>query len=56
MTANPETVKVGDKLAFVLHKMDGGSYRHIPVLKDGKPIGMISVRDMLRHILGLCRK
>jgi len=56
MTANPETVKVGDKLAFVLHKMDGGSYRHIPVLKDGKPVGMISVRDMLRHILGLCRK
>jgi CBS domain-containing protein len=34
--------------------MDNGGYRHLPVLKDGKPIAMISVRDMLKHILYLC--
>jgi CBS domain-containing protein len=56
MTANPETVRPTDSLAFVLHKMDVGGYRHLPVLKDGQPLGMISVRDMLSHITHLCAK
>jgi CBS domain-containing protein len=55
MTASPETVRPTDTLAFVLHKMDCGGYRHLPVLKDGQPLGMISVRDMLRHITRLCK-
>ena len=44
-----------DTLAFALHKMDGGGYRHVPVLDKGKPIGVVSVRDMLRHITRLCK-
>jgi len=55
MTPNPETVRPTDTLAFVLHKMDVGGYRHLPVLKDGQPLGMISVRDMLTHITRLCK-
>lgn len=54
MTPNPQTVRPTDKLAFVLHQMDVGGYRHLPVLKDGQPLGMISVRDMLRHMTRLC--
>lgn len=54
MTPNPETVRPTDTLAFALHKMDGGGYRHLPVLKDGQPLGMLSVRDMLRHMTRLC--
>jgi CBS domain-containing protein len=54
MTPGPETVRPSDTLAFVLHKMDIGGYRHLPVLQDGKPIAMISVRDMLRHVTNLC--
>ncbi|MCI0463195.1 MAG: CBS domain-containing protein [Gemmataceae bacterium] len=56
MTPNPETVTADDTLAFALHKMDVGGYRHMPVLSAGKPSGMISVRDMLRHITRLCRE
>jgi CBS domain-containing protein len=56
MTANPETVRSTDTLAFALHKMDGGGYRHLPVLKDGQPFGMLSVRDMLGHITRLCQQ
>lgn len=56
MTPDPETVAPTDKLAFALHKMDVGGYRHLPVVKDGKPIGVISVRDMLRHITRLCKE
>jgi CBS domain-containing protein len=54
MTPNPETVQITDNLAFVLHKMDSGGYRHLPVLQDGKVAGVISVRDMLRHFTRLC--
>jgi CBS domain-containing protein len=55
MTPNPETVAITDTLDFALHKMDGGGYRHLPVITDGKPSGVISVRDMLRHITRLCK-
>ena len=55
MTPNPTTVRPTDTLAFVLHQMDVGGYRHLPVLKDGQPLGMISVRDMLHHMTRLCK-
>jgi len=54
MTANPETVTPDDSLAFVLHKMDVGGYRHVPVVDQGQPLGVVSVRDMLHHLTRLC--
>jgi CBS domain-containing protein len=56
MTANPETVTAKDTLAFALHKMDVGGYRHMPVVSEDQPAGVISVRDMVRHITQLCRE
>lgn len=55
MTRRPETVRGSDSLAFALHKMDCGGYRHLPVVQDGELLGMISVRDLLRHITQICR-
>jgi CBS domain-containing protein len=55
MTAHPESVNEDHTLAFALHKMDVGGYRHLPVTSAGRPIGVISVRDMLRHITHLCK-
>jgi CBS domain-containing protein len=55
MTAKPETVACEDRLNFALHKMDAGGYRHLPVINDGVPLGVISVRDMLKHIVRLCK-
>ena len=56
MTRDPECVAPTDTLAFALGKMDAGGYRHLPVVDDGRPIGVISVRDILRHVTQLCRK
>ena len=56
MTATPETVTTRDTLDFVLHKMDCGGYRHLPVLDGERPVGVISVRDMLKHITRLCKE
>ena len=55
MTAEPETIGATDTLAFALHKMDLGGYRHLPLVHDGRPAGVISVRDIMRHITRLCR-
>ena len=56
MTRDPETVTASDPLAFALAKMDGGSYRHLPVVDHGIPVGVISVRDVLRHVMHLCEE
>jgi CBS domain-containing protein len=56
MTLKPETVKMDDTLAYALHRMDSGGYRHLPVLHEELPVGMISVRDMLRHFTKLSQE
>jgi CBS domain-containing protein len=50
MTPAPVTVAPTDLLAAALARMDTGGYRHLPVVSDGKPVGVISVRDVLRHL------
>ncbi|MCG8583402.1 MAG: CBS domain-containing protein [Pirellulales bacterium] len=50
MTPSPVTLEGRDKIAYALHKMDLGGYRHIPITDEGKLTGMISVRLILRYI------
>ena len=51
MTPSPEAVSANDSIAYALHAMDLGGYRHMPVVDDERrPIGIISVRDILRKI------
>jgi CBS domain-containing protein len=50
MTPHPETLELDDKIAWALHKMDLGGYRHIPIVDEGRPVGMISIRDILRYV------
>lgn len=56
MTRHPEAVTMMDPLAFALGKMSAGGYRHLPVVANGEPKGIVSVRDLLRHIMRLCRE
>jgi CBS domain-containing protein len=48
MTHDPETVgpdqQPGHAAAVMLH----GGFRHLPVLEGDKPIGIISIRDLMR--------
>lgn len=50
MTADPVTLETNDRIAFALHKMNVGGYRHVPILFDGKLAGVISIRDILRYL------
>jgi CBS domain-containing protein len=53
MSRDPETVSSEAPIAFVLGKMALGKYRHVPVVDCGRAVGMLSVRDVLRHIVSL---
>ncbi|QDT68032.1 CBS domain protein [Planctomycetes bacterium MalM25] len=50
LTPNPATISADDKIAFALHKMDLGGYRHLPVLEGDRPVSLISIRDILRYV------
>jgi CBS domain-containing protein len=47
MTRNPRTVSPDKTFSDALHIMHEGGFRHVPVVEDGRPIGMISCRDAL---------
>jgi CBS domain-containing protein len=50
MTPDPVTLETNDRIAYALHKMNVGGYRHIPILFQGKLAGVISIRDILRYL------
>lgn len=50
MTSSPEFVDLEARIAFAVHKMDVGGYRHLPVVSHGRIAGVISARDVLRYV------
>ncbi|MEM8866425.1 MAG: CBS domain-containing protein [Planctomycetota bacterium] len=50
MTPNPAVVPSDAKIAYALHKMNIGGYRHLPVLVGTRPVSVISMRDLLRYL------
>jgi signal-transduction protein with cAMP-binding, CBS, and nucleotidyltransferase domain len=47
MTAQPQTIAPDKPFGHALLMMYEGGYRHVPVVENGKPIGMVSARDAL---------
>jgi len=51
MTRRPETLRLRDRIAFALHRMNVGGYRHIPVLdQEDRLVGVVSIRDILAYL------
>lgn len=47
MTRNPQTIDARSGFTLALQMMHDGRFRHLPVLEDGRLIGVVSVRDAL---------
>lgn len=47
MTRNPRTISPERSFAHALGFMHEGRFRHLPVVEDDRPVGMISVRDAM---------
>jgi CBS domain-containing protein len=46
MTANPDTLPPDAPAVDALHLMREHNYRHLPVVKDGEVLGIVSIRDL----------
>jgi len=53
MTTDPVVLRHDDSLAVAIHKMAVGGFRHIPLIEDGRPTGIVSARDIFGYILRL---
>jgi CBS domain-containing protein len=47
MTPHPKTISPDRPFGHALLMMYDGGFRHVPVVENGKPIGMVSARDAL---------
>ena len=48
MSGNPHTVSPGDDVTKALDELLAKGYGALPVVKDGKLVGMLSAYDLLR--------
>jgi CBS domain-containing protein len=48
MTRNPQTISSSATIEEALERMLDGGFRHLPVVDDGRMVGMISMRDLSR--------
>jgi len=53
MTPDPESLAPDDGVAFALNRMVHQGYRHVPIVDGPNPLGILSVRDVVRYIVSL---
>jgi CBS domain-containing protein len=47
MSSDPVAISADRRLGHALHLMHDNGFRHIPVVDQGIPVGMVSIRDAL---------
>jgi CBS domain-containing protein len=50
MTRDPVVLRHDDTVAVAINKMAVGGFRHIPIVQDGRPTGVVSARDVFAHL------
>ncbi len=54
MTPDPETLELDDPIVWALNRMSVGGYRHVPLVdRLGRPVGILSVKDIVHYIVAL---
>lgn len=49
MTPKVLTCQRSDTVGHIMEMMTNGKFRHVPVVEDGKVIGLISIGDVVKH-------
>lgn len=47
MSCDPESLSTECPAVYGLNRMTVGDYRHIPIVEDNVPVGVVSIRDIL---------
>ena len=54
MTRDPEVLRPTNRIALALNRMSEGGFRHIPLVDaEGRPVGIVAMRDIVRFIVSL---
>ena len=51
MTRHPDTIEPSDTTDHAASLMIHGGFRHLPVIEEGKVVGIVSIRDLMRVAL-----
>ena len=51
MTRHPDTIEPTDTTDHAASLMIHGGFRHLPVVDEGKVVGIVSIRDLMRVTL-----
>lgn len=51
MTPDPVVLRHDETIAVAIHKMAVGEFRHLPIVEDGRPIGVVAAADLFRHLV-----
>lgn len=51
MTPDPVVLRHDDTTAVALNKMAVGGFRHIPIVEDGRLVGLVQARNLFSHLL-----
>ncbi len=52
MTRGPETIEPDQTAEHAALLMIHGGFRHLPVVEEGKIVGILSIRHLMRSVLG----
>jgi len=50
MTPDPVVLRADDTVAVAINKMAVGGFRHIPLVEDDRPTGIVTARDVFHRI------
>jgi CBS domain-containing protein len=51
MTPQPDAIEEKEAIRVIINRMAVGGYRHVPIVRDGYPIGIISAKKVANYIL-----
>lgn len=51
MTSTVVTASEGDTIEDVMERMTQGRFRHVPVMREGNVVGIVSIGDMVKNRL-----
>lgn len=51
MTPNPVVVNAKDSISCAVKRMEEGGYRHLPVVNEGRPVGILSVKRIVHYLV-----
>jgi predicted transcriptional regulator len=51
MTRSVSTCNETETVISVMERMSSGKFRHMPVVDQGRPVGMVSISDVVKHRL-----